>query len=107
MGIVDELRRLSHNTARLVSHVADEPEIREEQGTRYMVFHLREAPGIEFRLKMFPTTPRRRGDRVEVSYTQVNGAAVVETLFAAPNPDVVRRRHRESSAGARPKDSAG
>jgi len=70
--------------------------VSEEHGSRYLVFHLREVPDVAFRLKMFPTTPRRhRGDRVEIGFTQTNGIGMVESLFAAPDPDVARRRHKE------------
>jgi hypothetical protein len=99
MRILGGLRRFSHGTMRIVGHIADEPAVTEENGTRYLVFHLSEVPGVVFRLKMFPTTPRRhQGDRVEVGFTQTDGVGTVESLFAAPDPDVVRKRRKEHLA---------
>lgn len=96
MGLLDALRgRGGHRSARLVGRIADDPQIVEHGGVKYMVFHLAEVPGTEFRLKVLPTTPkRRRGDRVELSYQPgADGSATVEELTAAP-PDAGAGRRR-------------
>jgi hypothetical protein len=106
MRIVDRLRKISHGTTRVVGHIADEPTVSEENGSRYLVFHLREIPDVAFRLKIFPTTPRRhQGDRVQVGFTQIDGVGMVESLFAAPDPDVARKRRKESLADISTRDT--
>jgi hypothetical protein len=62
-----------------------------------MKFHLEEVPGKEFRLRMLPTTPkRRRGDRVELTYAEDGaGIAWVEAMTAAPDAEATRRRNQE------------
>ena len=62
-----------------------------------MIFHIAEAAGIEFHFKMLPTTPRRRkGDRVELTWTRADDwTANVETMYSTPDPEVIRRRNAE------------
>ncbi len=98
MGLLDALRgRSGHRSTRLVGRIADDPQIVEHGGVKYMVFHLTEVPGTEFHLKVLPTTPkRRRGDRVELSYQPgTDGSATVEALTAAPDAGAGRRRAEE------------
>lgn len=96
MGWFDTLRgRAGRRSMQLVAHIADDPQMITQNGTTYMVFHLEEAPGKEFRLRMLPTTPKRRlGDRVEVTYSDEGGAiARVEAVTAAPDAQATRRRN--------------
>ena len=81
----------------LIGHIADVPQFVTEGGATYMVFHLREEEGTELRLKVLPTTPKRRqGDCVEVTFVQEEaGRAVVESLTAVTDPLTTRRRNEE------------
>ncbi|HET7265501.1 MAG TPA: hypothetical protein VFL28_12590 [bacterium] len=98
MGWFDRLRvGAGRRPVQVVARIADDPKITAENGSTFMVFHLEEVPGKEFRLRMLPTTPKRRqGDRVDVTYTEVDaGIARVEGLTAAPDAQAVRRRNQE------------
>ncbi len=98
MGWFDRLRtRAGRRPVQVVARIADDPRITAENGSTYMVFHLEEVPGKEFRLRMLPTTPkRRRGDRVDVTYAEDGaGIASVEAMTAAPDAQAVRRRNQE------------
>jgi hypothetical protein len=81
----------------MIGHIADDPQVMSENGTRYLAFHLAEVAGTEFHLRLFPTTPKRhRGDLVEVSYAPGAGnAATVDTLFAVPDAEALQKRNRE------------
>jgi hypothetical protein len=83
----------------LVGHIADVPQIVGQNGAprRTMIFHLAEAPTVEFRLTMLPTTPARRmDDRVEVTWIAgPNGTAAVQTMYSAPDDGEIRRRNAE------------
>lgn len=89
--------------AHLIGHIAEAPTIIHQDDVPYMVFHVSEVPGIEFRLRMFPTTPRRhQGDRVEISYTHLDDTtAEVESLLAAPDEETMRQRHKDYLARIR------
>lgn len=110
MRLTDLLRRARRRpVVRLVGHLADDPLTVNENNVRYLVFRLVEAQDKEFRLKMFPTTPKhRRGDRVEIVFLPDGGAAVmVDSVFAAPDAEEQRRRRKEYLASLlvhRPKD---
>ncbi len=107
MGFMDLFRKGTGRRAmRLIGRIADEPQIVTVEGSKYMIFHIAEAAGTEFRLKMLPTTPRRRkGDRVEVTWTpNGSGPAVVETLYAAPDTAAARRRNQEYLASIEAQD---
>jgi hypothetical protein len=82
---------------RLIGHIGDAPQFVTEDGTTYMLFHLREVEGTEFRLKLLPTTPKRhQGDCVEVFYTTAEpGRALVESMTAVTDPVTTRRRNEE------------
>ena len=97
MGLFDMLRaRSGHRPVQLVGRIADDPQITTHGGATYMVFHLEEASGTEFRLKMLPTTPkRRRGERVDLTYRDEGGVAWVDALTAAPDAEATRRRNQE------------
>ena len=97
MGLFGVFRRGGRRSSHLLARIADEPQIVGNNGVRCMVFHVAEAPGIEFRLAMLPTTPKRRkGDRVELTWsTDKDGIAIVETLYSAPDRESVRRRNEE------------
>ncbi len=83
----------------LVGHIADVPQIVEQLDPpgKIMVFHIAEAAGLEFHLTMLPTTPaRHKGDRVELTWTQeTHGAAIVDSLYSAPDIGEIRRRNAE------------
>jgi hypothetical protein len=86
MGLMDLFRgRSGGRLFSLVGRIAEDPEIVLDGGIKYMHFHLVEAPGTTFRLKLLPTTPKRRkGDRVELTYRLTSdGLAEVETLSGA------------------------
>lgn len=98
MRLLHVLRRARGTPSiRLVGHIAADPQIVTADGAAYLAFRLVEAPDAEFRLKLFPTTPKRhRGDRVEVTYHSNGGLVImVESLFAVPDAAVLRRRRRE------------
>ena len=98
MGLFDSLRaRAGRRAAQVVGRIADDPQIVAEGSVRYMSFHLEEVPGREFRIKMLPTTPKRRkGDRLDVSYQDgPGGIALIEMMSAAPDTDATRRRNQE------------
>ena len=97
MGLLDMLRaRSGHRPVQLVARIADDPQIATHGGATYMVFHLEEASGKEFRLKMLPTTPkRRRGERVDLTYHDEDGIAWVDAMTAAPDAEATRRRNQE------------
>ena len=102
MGLFDAFRRGGRGSHHVVGRISDDPQVVGDNGTRYLVFHISEAPDTEFRLKMLPTTPkRRRGDRVDLTWTpDANGIALVEALYAAPDPDAIRRRNEANMQGA-------
>ena len=81
----------------LIGHIADVPRYVTEAGATYMVFHLREEEGTELRLKLLPTTPKRRqGDCVELTFIREEaGRAVVEALTAVTDTLTTRRRNEE------------
>jgi hypothetical protein len=95
MGLFDAFRRGGRRSRHVIGRISDEPKIAGDNGERYLVFHLEETPDTEFRLRMLPTTPKRRkGDRVEITWTQgENGTATVEMLSAAPDQEFARRRN--------------
>ncbi|HKX16822.1 MAG TPA: hypothetical protein VJT33_02275 [bacterium] len=98
MGWFDQFRgRAGSRSRQLVARIADDPQMITQNGTTYMVFHLEEAPGKEFRLRMLPTTPKRRhGDRVALTYSEDGGGiAKVEAMTAAPDAEATRRRNAE------------
>ncbi|HLY22978.1 MAG TPA: hypothetical protein VKT83_10975 [bacterium] len=98
MGLFDMLRaRSGHRPVQLIGRIADEPQLATHDGVKYMVFHLEEGSGKEFRLKMLPTTPkRRRGERVDLTYhDDAAGIAWVDAMTAAPDADATRRRNQE------------
>jgi hypothetical protein len=97
MGLFDMLRAHGPRSVHLVGRIAEEPQIAPQNGGRYMVFRLEETGPKEFRLKMLPTTPKRRaGDRVDLTYQDgAEGIAWVEALTAAPDAAAVRRRNQE------------
>ena len=98
MKIADLLHRVHRSPViRLAGHLADDPQTVNERGASYLVFRLVETEDMEFRLKLFPTTPKRhRGDRVEIIFQPDGGPAVmVDSMFAAPDAQGLRRRHRE------------
>lgn len=98
MGLFEKLRaRSGHRPVQLVGRIADEPQFATYDGMKYLVFHLEEASGKEFRLKMLPTTPkRRRGERVDLTYHEdTAGIAWVDAMTAAPDADATRRRNQE------------
>jgi hypothetical protein len=84
-------------TVRLVGRIAGEPQVVAHAGGSYMVFRLEESGAKEFRLKILPTTPKRRaGDRVDFTYhDEADGTGWVEMLTAAPDAQAVRRRNQE------------
>ena len=81
----------------LIGHIADAPQYVTEAGATYMVFHIREEEGTELRLKVLPTTPKRRqGDCVEITFVRQDaGRAVVESLTAVMDTLTTRRRNEE------------
>ncbi len=95
MGLFDAFRRGGRRSHHVIGRISDEPKIAGDNGERYLVFHLEEMPDTEFRLRMLPTTPKRRkGDRVEISWAQEgSGTATVEMLTAAPDQEFARRRN--------------
>ena len=100
MSVFNLFHRPGLQSVHLIGHIADDPEIGAPDALRntVMVFHIAEADGIEFRLKMLPTTPKRRkGDRVELTGTRTDDGTVnVETMYpAAPDPDAIRRRNAQ------------
>lgn len=98
MGLFDMLRaRSGRRPVQIVSRIVDDPQIASLDGGRYMIFHLEDPAGKEFRLKMLPTTLRRRaGERVNLTYHEdAAGIAWVDGLTAAPDPDATRRRNQE------------
>lgn len=98
MGLKDLFRRgPGRRTMHMVGRIADDPQIITQDGVKYMVFHLAEAAETEFRLKMLPTTPKRRkGERVEITWvSNGSGPAQVEALHAAPDAEALRRRNEE------------
>jgi hypothetical protein len=98
MGFKDLFQKgAGRRTTHVVGHIADDPQVVTLDGTKYMVFHLEEAAGTEFHLKMLPTTPKRRkGDRVEITWaSNGDGPALVEALYAAPDSEALRRRNQE------------
>lgn len=104
MGLMDLFRgRPSGRLSHLVGRIADDPQVVVEEGTRYMVFCLVEVPETTFKVKMLPTTPKRRkGDRVELTYRSSSGGiAEVETLYAAPDSGFARRRDGDDAGSAR------
>lgn len=110
MGLMDLFRRRArHSTTHLVGHIADDPQIISCEGSKYMVFHLAEAAGTDFRLKMLPTTPsRRRGDRVEVTWTPNGvGPARVDSLYSAPDAAEIRRRNQRYLSSLESQDGKG
>jgi len=76
---------------------ADPEDCPADRSDHYMSFHLEEVLGREFRIKMLPTTPKRRkGDRLDVSYQDGSGGiALIEMMSAAPDADATRRRNQE------------
>jgi len=99
MGVFDRFHRAGPQSVHLIGHIADDPEIGPPDALRntVMVFHIAEAAGIEFHLKMLPTTPKRRkGDCVELTGTRTDDGTVnVETMYPAPDPDAIRRRNAQ------------
>jgi hypothetical protein len=98
MSLFDMLRvRSGRRTFRLVGRIAAEPQIIAHAGGSYMVFRMEETGPKEFRLKILPTTPKRRaGERVDLTYQDgTDGIAWVEALTAAPDAEAVRRRNRD------------
>ena len=97
MSVLDLFHRPGLQSVHLIGHIADDPEIGAPDALRntVMVFRIAEAEGIEFRLKMLPTTPKRhKGDRVELNGTRAgDGPVNVETMYPAPDPDAIRRRN--------------
>lgn len=97
MGLFDVLRaRSRRRSVRLVGRIAAEPHVVAYAGASHLVFRLEETGAKEFRLKILPTTPKRRaGDRVDLTYQDdAAGIAWVEALTAAPDADAVRRRNQ-------------
>ncbi len=107
MGLFDVFRRGGRHSHHVVGRISDDPKILGGNGSKYLVFHISEAPDTEFRLRMLPTTPKRRkGDRVELTWTQSEkGVAVVETLYAAPDHESVRRRNEAYLQGIQTRDT--
>jgi hypothetical protein len=97
MGLFGWLRGKSRERVRTIGHIADPPTFMSENGAQFMVFRLMEMPDTEFRLRMFPLTPKRhQGDLVELVYEASPGHAVmVESLLAAPSEEARRRKNRE------------
>jgi hypothetical protein len=98
MGLFDILRaRSGQRSVRLVGRIAGEPQTMVQTGGSYMVFHLEETGAKEFRLRILPTTPKRRvGDRVDLTYHEgADNIAWVEGLTAAPDAEALRRRNQE------------
>jgi hypothetical protein len=99
MGVFDGLRaRAARRPVQLIGRIADDPQfVSEDGGLRYMSFHLEEVPGREFRIKMLPTTPKRRkGDRLDLSYRDgPDGIAWVDMMTGAPDAEASRRRNQE------------
>jgi len=100
-------KRGGGRTAQLVGHILDEPQVITVEDTKYMVFHLGEAAGTEFRLKMLPTTSKRhKGDRVEITWTpNGDGPALVESLYSAPDAARIRRRNEEYLANVQSQET--
>ncbi len=110
MGLLDRLRgRSVRRSIHLVVRIADEPQIVPRDGVRYMIFHLVEVPGREFRIKMLPTTPkRRRGERIDLTYQQSDDeVAWVETMSSAPDADSNRMRNQEYLASIQARNRQG
>jgi hypothetical protein len=109
MGLFDAIRRRGQRSHHLVGSISDDPTIIGDNGTRYLVFHVAEAPDTEFRLPMLPTTPKRRkGDRVELTWAQrQNGVAIVEALYASSSQESIRRRNEEYLKGIQDQDAKG
>lgn len=99
MGVFDRFHHTGPQSVHLIGHIADDPQMGAPDAFRItvMIFHLVEAPGTKFRLKMLPTTPRRRkGDRVELTGARADdGTVVVETMYSAHDPDAIRRRNAQ------------
>lgn len=109
MGLFDALRHRGQRSHHLVGSISDEPQIIGENGTRYLVFHVAEAPDKEFRLSILPTTPKRRkGDRVELTWSENrDGIAIVEALYASSSQESIRRRNAEYLKGIQEQESKG
>ncbi len=99
MRLFDFLHRADRRSVHLIGHIADDPQVvgPDARAHSVMVFHVAEAAGIEFRLTMLPTTPKRRkGDRVELTGTrQDEGTVIVDMLSSAPDLDAIRRRNAQ------------
>lgn len=97
MGLLSWWRGRSAPQRRTIGHIADPPTFVAENGAEYMVFHLTEVPNTDFRLRMFPLTPKRQqGDLVELVCGPQRGSVVtVESLLAAPSEEARRRKNRE------------
>lgn len=99
MGIFDRFHRATRRSVHFIGHIAEDPQIvgQNDRTHAVMVFHVAEMPDTQFRLKMLPTTSKRRkGDRVELTWTPTDdGTAMVETMYSAPDPDAIRRRNDE------------
>lgn len=108
MGLFDMFRR-RERSKHVVGRIVDDPQVIGQNGARYMVFHLAETPGVEFRLAMLPTTmKRRKGDRVELTCApDKDGIAIVEALSAAPDRDSARRRNQEYLSSIKGSESTG
>ena len=89
--------RSGRHSVRVVGRIAAEPQVVASTGGSCMVFRLQETGAKEFRLKILPTTPKRRaGDRVDLTYQDgADGVAWVEGLTGAPDPEAIRRRNQE------------
>ncbi len=86
-------RRHTH----LIGQIAEAPTIVQQYDVPYMVFHVSEAPGIEFSPANVSNDPeaqsgRPRGDLLHVPR---RGTAEVESLLAAPDEETMRQRHRD------------
>jgi hypothetical protein len=100
--------RSGQRSVRLVGRIAAEPQTMALAGGNYMIFRLEETGAKEFRLRILPTTPKRRGgDRVELTYQEdTDGIAWVEALTAAPDAQAVRRRNQEYLASIEARQAA-
>lgn len=102
-------RRLATREVHMVGHIAGDPCVISNNGTRFMVFHLEEVPGTVFHLKMLPTTPKRHsGDRVEITFPQTNETTVfVESVLASADVEVIRGKNAACLARRRAQDEHG
>ena len=100
MKLIDLFR--GKRPGRVAGRISDDPRVIDENGARYLVFHVTEVTDVEFRLRMSPMTPQRQqGDLVEVSYSLADGIAIVESLIALPDEEAARKRRMDYLARIR------